>query len=65
MLVLTRRPTEKVLLPAVGLTIQVVAVKPGVVRLGIDAPPAVAILREELVGRPVDPKPACPDDSPR
>jgi carbon storage regulator len=52
MLVLSRRPNEKIVLPGLGITVQVVSVKPGVVRLGIDAPPAVQVLREELLGRP-------------
>jgi len=52
MLVLSRRPGEKVLLPGLGVTVQVLAVRRGEVRLGIVAPPEVAILREELVGRP-------------
>ena len=39
---------EKVLFPGMKTSIQIVAVKPGVVRLGIEAPPDVPILREEL-----------------
>ena len=52
MLVLSRRLNEKVVLPGLGVTVQVVSVKPGVVRLGIDAPPQVRVLRAELLGRP-------------
>ena len=37
MLVLTRRLNQKIVLPGIGTTIQVVAVKPGVVRLGMRA----------------------------
>jgi carbon storage regulator len=48
MLVLSRRLNEKILLPNTDTTVQVVAIRPGVVRLGIDAPPDVIILREEL-----------------
>jgi carbon storage regulator CsrA len=51
MLVLSRRLGEKVVLPTLGVTITVVAVKPGVVRLGIEAPADVPVLREELLGR--------------
>jgi carbon storage regulator CsrA len=47
-LVLTRRPKEKVLLPGVNTAIQVVSVKGNQVRLGIEAPPGVLVLREEL-----------------
>ena len=49
MLVLSRRLNEKVLFPGMKTSIQIVAVKPGVVRLGIeDGSPDVPILREEL-----------------
>ena len=48
MLVLSRRLHEKVLFPIINAAVEVVAVKPGVVRLGIDAPPEVIVLREEL-----------------
>jgi carbon storage regulator CsrA len=48
-LVLTRRPHEKIVLPGLHVTLQVVAVKGGVVRIGIEAPPDVRVLREELV----------------
>ena len=34
MLVLSRRPGEKILLPDLNVSIHVVAVKPGVVRIG-------------------------------
>src|SRR5262245_53681864 len=49
MLVLTRRPGEMIVLPGLNVTIQVVSIKPGAVRLGIEAPPEVSVLREELV----------------
>jgi len=49
MLVLSRRPQEKVLFPSINTSVQVVAIKPGVVRLGIEAPPEVAVFREELL----------------
>jgi carbon storage regulator CsrA len=52
MLVLSRRRKEKIILPGLNVTIQVVAIKPGVVRLGIEAPSEVAVLREELQGKP-------------
>jgi carbon storage regulator CsrA len=51
MLVLSRRLNERIVLPAINATIQVLGVKPGVVRLGIDAPPDVRILREEVQDR--------------
>jgi carbon storage regulator len=52
MLVLARRAGEKILLPGLNVTVQVVSIKPGVVRLGIEAPAAVPIFREELLDRP-------------
>jgi carbon storage regulator CsrA len=48
-LVLSRRLNEKIVLPGLGVTVQVVAVKNGVVRVGIEAPPEVRVLREELL----------------
>jgi carbon storage regulator CsrA len=48
MLVLTRKPHEKITLPTVGATIEVVQIKGGAVRLGIVAPPEVPVLRAEL-----------------
>ena len=50
MLVLARRLHESIVLPGLGITVQVVAIRRGSVRLGIVAPPGVAVLREELVG---------------
>jgi carbon storage regulator CsrA len=48
MLVISRRPKEKVLFPDLGITVEVLSVKSGVVRLGIQAPDAVAIFRDEV-----------------
>jgi carbon storage regulator CsrA len=64
MLVLSRRPEEKILLPTVPATIKIIAAHNGVVRLGIEAPKYVPILREEL-GRPAlaAPEPAVPGGS--
>jgi carbon storage regulator CsrA len=53
MLVLTRRLNEKIVLPSLNITIQIVDVQKGRVRIGIEAPANVAIVREELcAGRP-------------
>jgi carbon storage regulator len=51
MLVLSRRLHETILIPAVNAAVRVVAIKPGVVRLGIEAPPDVAVWREEVQER--------------
>jgi carbon storage regulator len=48
MLVLSRKPCEKVAIGG-GITITVVAVIGGRVKIGIEAPADVAILRGELV----------------
>ena len=49
MLVLSRHQGEKIVLPGLGVTIQVVAIKPGVVRIGIEAPPDISIVRQEIL----------------
>jgi carbon storage regulator CsrA len=51
MLLLSRRLNEKVVLPDLGISVQVVALKGHVVRLGIEAPPGVSVLRQERVGK--------------
>jgi carbon storage regulator CsrA len=48
MLVLSRRLHEKVLFPGINAAVQVVGVRKGLVRLGIEAPPEVKVLRGEL-----------------
>src|SRR5438552_2742903 len=57
MLVLTRRAKEKSIFPGINTSVQVVAVKAGAVRLGIEAPPDVAVLREEFLARGGSPAP--------
>src|ERR1700694_4414918 len=51
MLVLSRKLNEKILFPDMQAAVQVLAIKPGLVRLGIEAPSHVAVLREELQQR--------------
>jgi carbon storage regulator len=55
MLVLSRKPGEKIL---IGPDVEVVVVRigPNTVRLGITAPNGVTIIREELLG-PIDETP--------
>ncbi len=48
MLVLSRRPKEKIYFPTLGVTVEVCSVKGNVVRVGIQAPPSIPIVREEL-----------------
>jgi carbon storage regulator CsrA len=47
-LVLTRRENEKILLPDVGVTVELMAVTGNRARLGITAPENIRILREEV-----------------
>lgn len=47
MLVLTRRPGQRIVIDD-NIVVTVVSSKNGQVRLGIDAPPSVHIVREEL-----------------
>src|SRR5258708_29524678 len=51
MLVLSRKLKEKIVLPTFSTITQVLEIKPGTVRLGIEAPPEVTILREEVPNR--------------
>src|SRR5262249_45132763 len=52
MLVLSRRLKERILFPDLGAAVEVLAIRSGVVRLGIQAPPGVLVLREELAASP-------------
>ena len=47
MLVLSRKPGEKILIGD-KISITVVRIAPGIVRIGVDAPDDLPILREEL-----------------
>ena len=51
MLVLSRRIEEKIVLPGLGVTLQVLSIKGNTVRLGVEAPLDVKILREELLSQ--------------
>ena len=51
MLVLSRRLHEKILFPGFETAVQVVGIQSGTVRLGIDAPEEVRVLREEVPDR--------------
>jgi carbon storage regulator CsrA len=48
MLVLSRKEDEKVRFPGLGITVQILRVKGSRVRLGVDAPMEVRIIRDEL-----------------
>lgn len=49
MLVLTRRKDQKVLFPNLGIAVEVIDISGRQVRLGIDAPQEVRVLRDELM----------------
>ncbi len=49
MLVLSRRLSQKIVFPGFQTSVQIVSIKSGVVRLGVDAPEHIAVLREELL----------------
>ena len=49
MLVLSRKLGEKIVIPTLNATIQVVEVHGNSVRIGIQAPPEVSIVRAELL----------------
>lgn len=49
MLVLTRKTNEKIVFPGIDARVQVVEIKSGCVRLGIEAPEHVRVFREELL----------------
>jgi carbon storage regulator CsrA len=59
MLVLSRRVLETIVFPDLDVTVQVLSVRGKGIRLGIQAPPGVVILRQELLPAPAPP-PAAP-----
>jgi len=48
MLVLSRKIGERILVPQCDLAVTVIAVEGNRVRLGISAPPEIAVYREEI-----------------
>lgn len=53
MLILSRRPGQKVVFPGLGITIEVLRSSGSVARLGIEAPEDVAVLRDEILEKSV------------
>jgi carbon storage regulator len=51
MLVLSRKQGEKVVIPEAGITLTVLEVRGERIRLGIEAPPNLAVLRQEVLER--------------
>jgi carbon storage regulator CsrA len=66
MLVLSRKVKEKIVFPTINTAVQVVEVRRGVVRLGIEAPPEITVLREEVADRSATWRPVkdCPEARP-
>jgi carbon storage regulator CsrA len=64
MLVLSRRAEEKIVFPQTGITVHVLGVRGNAVRIGVEAPREVKILRQELSEAPAAPA-AAPAASPR
>jgi carbon storage regulator len=50
-LVLSRRLHEAIVLPGLNVTVRVVAIQGGQVRIGIEAPRDVEVFRAEVLGR--------------
>ena len=49
MLVLSRKQNESIVLPELGVEIEIIRVKGNTVRLGIKAPQKIKVLRKELI----------------
>lgn len=58
MLVVSRRPNDRIVFPKLGITVHVVRVDGKSVRLGIDAPRDVRVLRHEIADKVFDSPPA-------
>jgi carbon storage regulator CsrA len=54
MLVLSRRADEKIVFPGLGISLTVLRVKGSVVKVGVDAPRQVKVLRDEVSPESVD-----------
>ena len=63
MLVLSRKPGERIVVPDCEMTLTVLAVEGKTVRLGISAPAEVAVYRAEVLRRTGEPVPGlAPED---
>jgi carbon storage regulator CsrA len=63
MLVLSRRPGQKVVFPSLGVAIEVLRTRGSVIKLGVEAPDDVPVLRDEMLAKqsaPGDPLPGAP-----
>ena len=62
MLVLSRRQGQRILFPELHIAVEVLPSKGSAVRLGIEAPLNVSVVREELIGKPKGPPKATESD---
>jgi carbon storage regulator len=62
MLVLSRKPGQKVVIPSIDAVIEVLEIKGNTVRLGIKAPRHVSVVREELLLKMESETPSVDDD---
>jgi carbon storage regulator len=53
MLVLSRKPHEAIVLPDQGIRVRVLSIKGNTVRIGIEAPLDVNVVRAELLDEPL------------
>ncbi len=60
MLVLSRRAGERIVFPSLGVTVELLRIHGSVVRVGIEAPPSVRVLREEVAAAPQGKRPERP-----
>ncbi len=65
MLVLSRRVDQKVTFPGLGITVQILGVKGSNVKIGIDAPLEIRVIREELADQEPVAKPQATESRPR
>jgi len=49
MLVLSRKESDKIVFPSVGITVEILRIQGGTIRVGIDAPAEIPIYRHEIV----------------
>ena len=60
MLVVTRKPSEKIVFPTLGVTVHILRSTGRAIRVGVEAPPDVKILRDEIAAAATAPAAARP-----
>jgi len=64
MLVLSRRPGQKVVFPSLGVTIEVLRAGGSVTKLGVEAPDDVPVMRDEVLARQAAAADPAPSEAP-